>query len=97
MKPGYSYTKKEALQYENAGNSLVDFFRSAAAQRPYVLANSDNLFDLFKNAYSDNKEIAAKLVFWLRDPRKGAGERAASRKLFGTMFNHHNHMLLWKN
>lgn len=86
MKPGYSYTKKEALQYENAGNSLVDFFRSAAAQRPYVLANSDNLFDLFKNAYSDNKEIAAKLVFWLRDPRKGAGERAASRKLFGTMF-----------
>ena len=86
MRPGYSLTTKEGKQYKNAGDPLVDFFRSAAAQRQAVLQKQDNLFQLFGNAYEVNKEVATKLVFWLRDPRRGAGEKAASRKLFQVLF-----------
>jgi len=86
MRPGYSFTTKEGKQYKNAENALVDFFRSAAAQRHAVLEKKDNLFQLFGNAYGVNKNVAVKLVFWLRDPRRGAGEKAASRKLFQLLF-----------
>lgn len=86
MRPGYSFTTKEAKQYEHAGNALVDFFRSAAAQRLAVLEKRDNLFTLFEKAYDEDREVAAKMVFWLRDPRRGAGERAAARKLFQLLY-----------
>ena len=86
MRPGYSYTTKEGKQYANAGDPVVDFFRSAAAQRQAVLEKRDNLFQLFGNAYEKDKEVATKLIFWLRDPRRGAGERAAARKLFQLLY-----------
>ena len=52
MKPRYSYTKKEGVQFENAGQPLVDFFRSAAAQRQSILDKEDNLYKLFGEAYT---------------------------------------------
>ena len=86
MRPKYSYTTNEAKQFENSGDALVDFFRSAASQRQAILSKQDNLFKLFINAYNQDKEVASKLIFWLRDPRRGAGEKAASRKLFQLLF-----------
>ncbi len=85
MRPIYSYTTKEAKQYKNSGDPLVDFFRSAAAERDDVLSKKDNLFSLFDKAYEHNPEVATKLIFWLRDPRRGAGEKAAARKLLQLM------------
>jgi len=86
MRPGYSFTTNEAKQYKNAGNALVNFFRSAAAQRQAVLDKKDNLFKLFGDAYELDRVVATKLIFWLRDPRRGAGEKAAARKLFQVLY-----------
>lgn len=86
MLTNYSYTEKNALQYDNSYNPLVDFFRSAAAQRSAVLNNKDNILNLFANAYEVDKSVAFKLAFWLRDPRNGSGEKAASKKIFDVMY-----------
>lgn len=87
MASNLSFTEKGAIQYKSSMNSLVDFFRSAASQREMVLHGEDNILKLFTDAYGANKELAMKIAFWLRDPRGGAGERAASQKIFRTIFN----------
>jgi hypothetical protein len=76
----YMRTENDALQYESAG-SLVDFFSQAAVQRMQVLAGEDNLVPLYKKAKQEDHILATKTIFWLRDPRAGAGERAAGIKL----------------
>ena len=81
MSPKYSYTENEGKQFASSGDVLVDFFRSAAAMRTQVLEKRDNLGKLFLDAYTQDREVATKLVFWLRDPRRGAGEKASARKL----------------
>lgn len=86
MASNFSFTEKGALQYSSAMNPLVDFFRSAASQRSMVMNETDNIIELFTDAYGVNKEIAFKLAFWLRDPRSGAGERLAARKIFNALY-----------
>ena len=76
----YIKTKNDALQYESAG-SLIDFFSKAAVQRMQVLDGTDELIPLYKKAKQEDYVLATKTVFWLRDPRAGAGERAAGIKL----------------
>jgi hypothetical protein len=73
-------TENDALQFESAG-SLVDFFSQAAVQRMQVLAGEDDLIPLYTKAKGEDYVLATKTVFWLRDPRAGAGERAAGLKL----------------
>jgi hypothetical protein len=77
----YAKTDKDALQYESSGSRLVDFFSKAAVQRMQVLAGEDDLIPLYKRAKQEDHILATKTVFWLRDPRAGAGERAAGIKL----------------
>ncbi len=77
----YAKTENDALQYESSGSRLVDFFSKAAVQRMQVLAGEDNLIPLYKQAKKEDHILATKTVFWLRDPRAGAGERAAGIKL----------------
>ena len=76
----YMKTENDALQYESAG-SLVDFFSQAAVQRMQVLEGTDELIPLYKKAKQEDYVLATKTIFWLRDPRAGAGERAAGIKL----------------
>jgi len=78
--PNYMKTENEALQYESAG-PLIDFFSQAAVQRMQVLEGKDDLVHLYTKAKNEDYVLATKTVFWLRDPRTGAGERAAGIKL----------------
>lgn len=94
MASNLSFTEKGAIQYSSSMNPLVDFFRSAASQREMVLYNDDNILELFLNAYGADKKLAMKLAFWLRDPRGGAGEKAASQKIFRTLFNANQNVIV---
>ena len=78
--PNYMTTENGALQYESAG-PLIDFFSQAAVQRMQVLEDTDDLVHLYTKAKNEDHVLATKTVFWLRDPRSGAGERAAGIKL----------------
>ena len=83
----YSNTENEALQYANSGSPLVDLFKNAPTFRVPTLQNQNNIIKEFINAYSDNPEIAIKIMFWLRDPRMGQGEKASARKILSYMYN----------
>lgn len=83
----FSLTEKGSLQYANSGDPLVDFLKSSASQRKAVLSGEDNISVLFLSAYSYDPATAIKLAFWLRDARHGAGERAASYKIFSGLYN----------
>ena len=74
-------TTNDAAQYESTGSRAVDFFYAAPVQRMAVLTGEDNLIELYEGAKKEDLELATKTVFWLRDPRSGAGERAAGIKL----------------
>jgi len=60
-------------------SACVDLFFAAGASR------GKDISDLFKRAYTENREIAVRLLLWLRDCRGGAGEREQFRKLWQTL------------
>lgn len=70
-------TENGALTYKSSNSFLVDFFFQAAASR----GNTDRVIKLFENAFTEDKEKALKLLFWLRDIRGGAGERNSFRSI----------------
>ena len=60
------------------GNGLVDLFAVIGALRD---ANTSRKCKLFDRAVADNKELAAKILFYGRDIREGLGERDTFRIL----------------
>lgn len=83
----YKYTEKESLQYSDSGSPLVDFYKNAPTLRDYTLENRSDIVHEFIKAYGEDPELAIKLLFWLRDPRSGQGEKASGRKLLAYLYN----------
>lgn len=59
-------------------NKCVDLFFSIGAMRG---KSKDKVVSLFNEAYKENPLMAAKLLFWSRDVRSGAGERQIFRDI----------------
>src|SRR3990167_654015 len=68
-------TENEAVTFIRSGSALLDFYAQAGAMRK----NPDRALELFKAAFSENREKAIKILFYLRDIRGGQGERDLSR------------------
>lgn len=64
-------TENGAVTYSTSDSFLLDFYAQAGAMRN----NPEQALDLFKKAFSENKLIAIKILFYLRDVRGGQGER----------------------
>ena len=64
-------TENEAVTFIRSGSALLDFYAQAGAMRK----NPDRALELFKAAFSENREKAIKILFYLRDIRGGQGER----------------------
>lgn len=79
-----SKTKNGGTQYEHSMNHAVEFFSKAGSlftNRQQHYGSESSALELFKQVwYSGNEEIAMKLLFWLRDPRGGAGNRSGFRE-----------------
>jgi len=76
-------TTNGAHQHDHTGNHALEFFSKVGSIMKDKLLNNnkDIIINLFKNVwYSGNHELAMKLLFWLRDIRKGAGNRSAFRE-----------------
>lgn len=69
-------TQNGAVTYTRSGSELLDFYAQAGAMRN----SPDQALNLFKKAYSEDKLIAIKILFYLRDVRGGQGERELFRK-----------------
>lgn len=65
-------TENGALAYSSTLNKVLDLFAFGAAYRN---RSDENMIALFECALDENKELAMKCLFWIRDVRGGAGER----------------------
>jgi len=74
-------TEKDALGYRTTGRSLVDLNFSVASLRS---ASEDEVVSKFLEAFSEDKDLALKWLFFARDVRQGLGER----RLFRVILNH---------
>ena len=67
-----SVTNNGAVTHSTSLNNCVDLFFVAGASRNMV---DSQITAMFERAYAQDKNIAAKILFWARDARQGAGER----------------------
>ena len=86
----HTYTENGATAISSTGSGLLDFFGSAGSLRT---ANNSRIETLFAEAIKDDKLLAAKSLFYIRDVREGLGERNTFRVLLHYTAMHHPEMV----
>ena len=71
-----TWTENGAATYESTGSECLDLFASIGALRR---ASDAEIIIRFIRAYTENPDIAMKLLFYARDIRGGLGERRVFR------------------
>jgi Domain of unknown function (DUF2828) len=71
----YTETENGALTFSRSSSALLDFYAQAGATRK----TPERGLELFKTAFSEDRLIAIKLLFYFRDVRGGQGERTLFR------------------
>ena len=66
------YTENGALTHTTSGSCCLDLFARGSAMR---FADEQEILTLFSRAFTEDKSIAMKLLFYIRDVRGGLGER----------------------
>lgn len=79
-----STTENGALGYATTGKALVDFNFKVASMRNW---SEENIKREFKKVWYENKELALKYLFYVRDVREGLGERRLFREVFKEIVN----------
>lgn len=64
-------TENDAVTFIRSGSELLDFFAQAGAMRN----NQTEALNLFQKAFSEDRQSAVRILFYLRDIRGGQGER----------------------
>ncbi len=73
-------TENGAIAKGTIGSAVLDLFALLPAMRSNVVSDEfQSINELLENAYLENPELAAKIVFYTRDIRNGQGERAVFR------------------
>lgn len=75
----YTYTENGALAHRTTNSAVYDMFATGGAYRRRSI---EDCILLFKNAYEEDKNLALKCLFYLRDCRGGQGERRFFRTCF---------------
>jgi hypothetical protein len=75
----FTLTENGALTNKSTLSSVLDFFGAAGAIRS---RSESDVISLFSKAFSEDRLIALKTLFYIRDVREGQGERQTSRVLF---------------
>ena len=90
-----STTENGATGYKTTGSKLVDMNFKISSYRD---RSEDEIISDFKQAYQENPELAMKWLFYVRDIRKGLGERRLFRVIIKYMlstYTFHNLDLLF--
>lgn len=74
-----TYTENGAVTYRSTGSECVDLFGTIGALRNQ---SEQKIIKRFIRAFTENPDIAIKILFFARDVRGGLGERRVFRILF---------------
>ena len=75
----YKFTENGAVALKSTGSKVYDLFALGGAYRSRSI---DDCILLFKEAFEEDKNLALKALFYLRDCRGGQGERRFFRVCF---------------
>lgn len=79
-------TENGAKSNASSLNSCVDFFAAAAAIRQQP---ANVVIELFNKAFAQNRDVALKILFYIRDVREGQGERKTFRIILQHLANNY--------
>lgn len=79
-------TENLALTYKSTLNHTLDFFGMGGALRK---RSDSEVISLFAKAFAENKLMAMKTLFYIRDVRGGQGERKTFRTCLNWLANYH--------
>jgi hypothetical protein len=79
--PSATQTTNGMVAYDKTGNLNTDLFFNIGAARN----DQDGIKVAFARAFADDPLTAAKILFWSRDVREGAGERQTFRNLLNVL------------
>lgn len=68
----YGYTENGGIKHNTTLNAVLDMFAMGGSMRN---RSDADVILMFKNAYEENKTLALRCLFYLRDVRGGQGER----------------------
>ena len=75
-------TENGAVTYESTGSDCLDLFATIGAIRR---ESDEEIVALFVRAYTENADLAMKILFFAREIRGGLGERRVFRTIFKWM------------
>ena len=81
-----TFTENGALTNASSLSSCLDLFSTIGAIRNQ---STEEILRRFHNAYSEDKDLAMKILFFARDVRGGLGERRVFREIIKDMAFHH--------
>jgi len=85
-----TYTENGARAYARTGSALLDWSFKVPQMRGW---NAKKVNELFIKAYYEDKDLALKFLFFLRDVRGGLGERSSFRKIISENPNKIEHLI----
>ena len=74
-------TENGDIAYKSTYNANLDFFGGIASQRGY----NNIVEDMFEKAYYEDRVLALKNMFYLRDINNGCGERESFRTCLSSL------------
>lgn len=76
----FTYTENGAVAYKSTKNDLLDAFGTLGAYCKTIrVEDSETILQKFYRAFSEDKKLAIKMLFYLRDVRGGQGCRTLFR------------------